>query len=97
MVAGVGVGVRVGVGVGVGGGVVVVVVVKRKKKGRESKKQKQEKVSTYISISIQPCARPCAFLRLPWKNHMFLPYRITKVTSILNLPEGGLERPPYSD
>ena len=71
----------------------VVVVVKGKKKGKE-KKQKQKNAGNYISILIQPCARPCAFLRLPWKNHVFLPYRITKVTPPLNLLQGGLERPP---
>ena len=75
--------------------VVVVVVVKGQWKGKE-KKQKQKKAGNYISILIQPCARPCAFLRLPWKNHVFLPYRITKVTPPLNFLQGGLERPPHN-
>ena len=43
---------------------------------------------TYLALALAPS---CAF---PGKI-MFLPYRITKVTSPLNLPEGGLERPPH--
>ena len=65
---------------------------KEERKRTETKAKESRKLYIY-TILIQPCARPCAFLRLPWKNHVFLPYRITKVTPPLNLLQGGLEPP----
>ena len=78
--------------VAVAAAVVVVKGCKRKEERKRKRKETKAKESRKLYIYTYTTLR--SPLRLPWKNHVFLPYRITKVTPPLNLLQGGLERPP---
>ena len=66
------------------------------KEERKRKKETKAKESRPLYIYIYTTLRsPLRLLAPSQENNMFFPYRIIKVTSPLNLPEGGLERPPY--